>query len=158
VDAYTTALTLLSRRELTTKQLRDRLLRRQFAAEDVDATIDRLTRDRSLDDRRVALAAARMEAAIKRRGRRRVLQRVQQLGVAADTAKAAVDAVFAELDESGLLDQAIARKLKGTDPRSLDAKGLARVVRGLVNQGFDPGTVYARLRRSSAAGHGEGDE
>jgi regulatory protein len=150
VDAFTTALTLLSRRELSTHQLRERLARRKFEASEIDDVIHRLTRDRTLDDRRVALAAARMEAAIRRRGRRRVLQRVQQLGVSAAIAKAAVDEVFGELDEDALLDQAIARRLKGAAAGDLDAKGKARVVRGLVGQGFQPSQVYARLRRKGA--------
>ena len=119
MDAYTTALTLLSRRELSTRQLRDRLTRRQFAPDDIEAAIARLTADRTLDDRRVAMASARLEAAVQRRGRRRVLQHVQQLGIDDDTAKTAVDEVFGDLDEAALLDEAVARRLRGQDrPRS----------------------------------------
>jgi regulatory protein len=150
VDAYTTALTLLSRRELSAKQLRQRLARRQFDTDEIETVIERLTRDRTLDDRRVAVAAARMEATIKRRGRRRVLQRIQQLGIGADIAKTAVDDVFADVDERRLLEQAIERRLKGADPRTLDARQVARIARGLVAQGFEPGVVYARLKRMSA--------
>jgi regulatory protein len=147
VDAYTAALTLLSRRELSTTQLRERLTRRKFEAAAIDEAIQRLTRDGTLDDRRVALAAARMEASIRRRGRRRVLQRLQQLGVGEAVARAAVDEVFAELDESALLDEAIARRVKGAAPSDLDAKDVTRIVRSLVAQGFQPAQVYARLRR-----------
>ena len=154
MDALTTALALLSRRELSTKQLRDRLARRQFEPTEIDEVIRRLTRDGTLDDRRVALASARLEGAIRQRGRRRVLRQVQQLGIGAVTAKAAVDEVFGELDESALLEHALERRLKGADPRSLDRKATARIVRSLVGQGFAPGQVYARLRKKSA----EGDE
>ena len=146
MDAYTTALTLLSRRELSVAQLRTRLARRKFERADIDQALDRLSKDRTLDDRRVAIAAARLEGAIKQRGRRRVLQRVQQLGVSAGIAKAAVDEVFADIDEKALLERALDKKLKGADPRILDAKATARVVRSLVAQGFDAGAVYARLR------------
>lgn len=147
MDAYITALNLLSRRELSARQLRDRLVRRKFEPQEVDETIARLLRDRTLDDRRVALASARMEAAIKHRGRRRVLQRIQQLGVNKDTAKAAVDEVFTEVDEAALLDHALERRLKGATARSLDRAGTARIVRSLVGQGFDAHQVFARLRR-----------
>lgn len=150
MDAFTIALTLLSRRELSSQQLRDRLARRKFAREEIDAVIRRLTRDGTLDDRRVALASARLQAGIRRRGRRRVLQQVQQLGISAMTAKAAVDEVFGELDESALLENAIERRLKGTDLGSLDRKGMARLVRSLVSQGFEPGQVYSRLRKRGA--------
>jgi regulatory protein len=149
MDAYTTALTLLSRRELSTAQLRARLARK-FAAAEIDDAIERLSRDRALDDRRVAIAAARMEGAVRRRGRRRAIQRVQQLGISADLATAAVDEVFGDIDERTLLDEAIDKKLKGLDPRELDAKAAARLVRSLVGQGFNAGEVYSRLRARGA--------
>ena len=147
MDALSAALALLSRRELSSQQLRDRLARRKFESDDIDEVVRRLTRDGTLDDRRVALASARLEAAIKRRGRRRVLQHVQQLGISAATAKAAVDEVFGEIDEGALLEHAIERRLKGANPRSLDRTAIARIVRSLVGQGFAPGQVYARLRK-----------
>ena len=147
MDALTTALALLSRRELSSQQLRERLARRKFESDDIDEVVRRLTRDGALDDRRVALASARLEAAIKGRGRRRVMQHVQQLGISAATAKAAVDEVFGELDEGALLEHAIERRLKGASPRSLDRTAIARIVRSLVGQGFAPGQVYAQLRK-----------
>jgi regulatory protein len=146
VDAYTTALTLLSRRELSTRQLRERLARRKFDSREIDSAIDRLTRDRTLDDHRVALAWARMEASIRRHGRRRVFQQLQRLGIRVDTAKDAVAEVFAEIDEAAMLDRAIARRLKGATVDALNDKAVARIVRGLVGQGFEPAQVYARLR------------
>ena len=73
MDCYTAALTLLSRRELSARQLRDRLARRKYAADEIDTVITRLTQDGTLDDRRVALASAHMAAIVKRRGRRRIL-------------------------------------------------------------------------------------
>jgi regulatory protein len=147
LDAYTTALTLLGRRELSVKQLRDRLIRRQFPAEEVESVIERLRRDLTLDDRRVALASARMAASIKGRGRRRVLQYVQQLGVPSEVAAAAVTEVFAEVNESALLDRAISRRLKETPISALDARARARLIRQLITQGFEPAAVFARLRR-----------
>jgi regulatory protein len=150
MDAYTAALNMLARRELSTRQLRDRLARRKFDPADIETVIQRLTRDRTLDDRRVALAFARMEATIRGRGSRRVLQRVQQLGINAATAKGAVDEVFGDLDEVAMLDKAITRRLKGATIASLDARAKARIVRGLVAQGYEVGKVFARLRHERA--------
>jgi SOS response regulatory protein OraA/RecX len=130
--------------------LRDRLLRRRFAEDEINRVVARLTADGTLDDRRVALAAARSGATIKRRGRRRVLQQVQQLGISAETARAAVDEVFCDLDESALLQAALDRRLKGANPRELDRHAIARLVRSLVGQGFDAHAVYARLRKGGA--------
>ena len=150
MDAYTTALTLLSRRELSARQLRERLVRRKFTPEQIDPVIERLTGDRTLDDRRVALGVARMDVAIKSRGRRRVLQRLQQLGVDADVAASAVHEIFAEVDERALIDRAIDKRLRGASPATLDRAGKARLVRQLVAQGFDASSVLARLDRRRA--------
>ncbi len=150
MDAYITALTLLGRRELSARQLRERLTRRQFDAQEIEAAIERLQRDRTLDDRRVALASARMAAAIRGRGRRRVLQYVQQLGVSSELALAAVNEVFSDLDEAALLDRAIDKRLRGASIGALDTRGKARLVRQLIGQGFEPAAVFARLRRKGA--------
>jgi regulatory protein len=146
VDCYTAALTLLSRRELSTRQLRERLTRKKYSPDEIAPVITRLTLDGTLDDTRVARASARLGAIVKRRGRRRVLQEITQLGIGHLIAKQAVDDVFAEIDERAVLDRAIERRLKGVDPSALDRRARARLVRGLVGQGFDAGQVFARLR------------
>jgi regulatory protein len=150
MDAYTLALTWLSRRELSTRQVRERLARRDVPPDEIERAVQRLTSDRTLDDRRVALAAARTDIAIKRRGRRRVLHHLQQLGIDRGTAAAAVEEVFGDTDEAALLDQAIERSLRGRAAATLDRNDMARVVRRLVSQGFEPGAVYARLRRKGS--------
>ena len=133
---------------MSVASLRARLLERGFAADDVDGVVARLTRDGTLDDRRTATAAAHLEGAIRLRGRRRVLQKVRALGIEPDVARAAVDNLFEEIDETALLDRAIAKRLKGMDPSSLDRAAMARLVRGLVAQGFPPDQIFRRLRAS----------
>ena len=146
-DAYTVALTLLSARELSESQLRSRLKRRKFDADDIDSAVDRLKENRALNDRRVAVAIARMESSIKRRGRARVIQKIRQAGIDGDTADDAVREVFQDVDESDLLDQALERKLRGKTVKELDDKGRARVMRALVGQGFSFEAVMKRLRK-----------
>ena len=146
-DAYTVALTLLSARELSESQLRSRLKRRKFDADDIDAAVSRLKENRALNDRRVAVAIARMESSIKRRGRARVIQKIRQAGIDGDTADDAVREVFQDVDESDLLDQALERKLRGTAVKELDDKGRARIMRALVGQGFSFEAVMKRLRK-----------
>jgi regulatory protein len=147
MDAYTTALALLAKRELSSAQLRTRLARRKFPGSEIDEALARLTHDGTLNDRRVAEAAARLEGNVRRRGRRRAMQRLLQLGISAEIAADAVDAVFSEIDEAGLLDAALEHKLKGADPGTLDDAARARIVRSLVAQGFDAGDVLNRLRK-----------
>ena len=144
-DAYITALTMLSRRELSEAQIRTRLARKEFPDDDIEAAVERLRLDGTINDRRVALAAARMESAIRHRGRSRVIQKLRTLGIAADVAESAVNEVFEEVDEGALLDRAFERRLRGQDRNDLDEKARARIVRGLAGQGFTIDAILKRL-------------
>jgi len=143
--AYIVGLTLLARRELAEAQLRERLARRKFEKDDIDAAVARLRRERAIDDRRTAVACARTEMRLKHRGRARVVRQIEALGIARDTARDAVAEVFAEVDETELLQQALDRRLRhGMDVS--DPAVFRRVHRYLLGQGFDPGRVTALLR------------
>ena len=145
-DAFAIALTLLAVRELSETQLRARLTRRQLDPDAIDAAIARLKADGTLNDRRVALALARMESAIRHRGRARVIQKVRQAGIDGDTAEDAVREVFEDVDEDQLLETALGRRLKGKASRELDERGRARIVRGLIAQGFRLESILRRLK------------
>ena len=145
-DAYTLALTLLSARELSETQLRARLTRRKLDAGDIDTAIARLKEDGTLDDRRVALALARLESGIRHRGRARVIQKVRQAGIDADVADDAVREVFEDVDEDALLERALDRRLRGRTPRELDQNQRARVVRALMAQGFRLEAILKKLQ------------
>ena len=145
-DAYLTALTLLGSRELSELQLRTRLRRRKFDQDAIDEAIARLKEDGTLNDRRVAVAAARLESSVRHRGRARVLQKIRQLGIESSTAEAAVGEVFADVDETALLDRAIERRLRGQTAKDLDERMRAKIVRALVGQGFSIEAILKRLR------------
>lgn len=144
--AYAAGLRLLALRELSTAQLRTRLLRRGYEEPVVEEVLTRLAADRALDDRRVAEAAARQELTGRLRGRLRALQRLHALGVDRDTADQAVRAVLAEHDETTLLDRALARRLRGRSPAGLERQEAMRLAAALARQGFAPSAVLARLR------------
>ncbi len=150
-----TGLKLLARRELCEAQVRTRLARRRFEPDDIEAAIARLRSERALDDRRTALACARTEAHVKRRGRLRVLRQVETLGIARDVARAAVAEVFRDLDEDLLIEQALDRRLRH-DTSLEEATTVRRVHRYLLAQGFDAARVHAAIRsRVTHAGHDE---
>ena len=132
-----------------------RLTRRQFEADDIDAAIARLLGERALDDRRTALACARTEAHVKRRGRLRALRQIETFGIARDVARAAVADVFGDLDEDLLIEQALDRRLR--HGVSLEESAvIRRVHRYLLAQGFDAARVHAVIRhRVTRAGHDE---
>ena len=145
-DAYIVALTMLSRRELSEAQIRTRLARKEFEDDAIEAAVERLRQDGTLNDRRVALAAARLESTVRHRGRSRVIQKLRTLGIDGEVAESAVNEVFEEVDEGALLDRAFERRLRGHTPKELDQKGRARMVRGLAGQGFSIDAILKRLK------------
>ena len=145
-DAYLVALTMLSRRELSEAQIRTRLARKEFEDDEIETAVEQLRRDGTVNDRRVALAAARLESTIRHRGRARVIQKLRSLGIDGDVIESAVNEVFEEVDEGALLDRAFERRLRGKAPKDLDERGRARVVRGLAGQGFSIAAILKRLK------------
>jgi len=138
---------MLGQRELSEAQVRTRLARRGCDADAITNALERLKRDRTLDDDRVARAAARLEAGIRHRGPARVRQRLQSMGLADDVVQKAVTEAFEDVDELALLDAAFERRLRGRELAELDDKARARLVRGLVGQGFSFGAVLRKVRK-----------
>ena len=154
-SAYLTGLKMLARRELSEAQVRRRLARRQFEPDDIDTAVERLQRERALDDHRTALACARTEAHVKRHGRLRALRQIETLGIARDVARTAVANVFGDLDEDLLIQQALDRRLRHGVSLE-EASAVRRVHRYLLAQGFDAARVHAAIRsRVTHAGHDE---
>jgi regulatory protein len=135
---------LLSRRELSAAQLRERLSRRQFTEEQIADAIGRLRASRAVDDRRVARAHARTAAGIKGRGRARVVREIEALGIDRTIARDAVAEVFGDLDEDALLTRALEKRLRGR--RIKDAAETRRLHQHLMRQGFEPGNIMKALK------------
>jgi regulatory protein len=142
--AYVDGLRLLGRRELSVKQLRERLLDREHSAADVDRAIDLLLENRALDDARVAAAYVRTALKVKGRGRLRIRRELQEMGIAPDVAGTALAEAFGDVDERALITRAMQKKLRGTKIGS--AAEYARIFQYLMRQGFAPATITAVLR------------
>jgi regulatory protein len=143
VDAYTLALGWLARRELTEKQVRQRLARRGCEADAIDDAVVRLKASHALDDRRVAGAFARTAVRLKGRGPVRLERDLQGLGIDRAAAREAVREVLADTDETTLARQALARRWRRADrPEPADA---ARLYRALLRQGFGPSAARTAL-------------
>ena len=143
--AYVDALHLLGRRELSVKQLREQLLDRDHAREDVDRAIALLEENRAVDDARVASAYARTALKVKRRGRLRVQRELHEMGIDKDVASQALAEAFADVDERSMIAQALEKKLRGKK-KIASAADYARVYQFLMRQGFSPGAVASALR------------
>jgi regulatory protein len=145
-SAYLTGLKMLSGRELTERQVRQRLARRGYDADAIDDAIQRLTRDRSLDDERAAKAIAHTETTLRKRGRLRVTRRLQAAGIAPAVAQRAIQDVFQTVDADALLESALQKRLRGRE-RIADDREWQRLYRYLLGQGFESERVLALLRR-----------
>jgi regulatory protein len=152
-SAYVDALRMLGRRELSEAQVRDRLARRAYTPEAIDAAVERLRAERAIDDVRVAEAIARTQTSVKRRGKLRVRRQIEQAGVSAAIARQVTDATFDALDPDALIGASLARRLRGREAIA-DAAEFGRLYRYLVGQGFEPDRVLATLKRHGAGAPG----
>lgn len=144
-DAYLTGLRLLARRELSEQQLRERLARREYPEDEIGEAVERLRNDRSLDDRRVAGALARLEILTRRHGRLRAERQMKAAGLAPDLIREALDATLADTDATELIAAALARRLRHGQTIE-DEKHFQRLYRYLVGQGFASGQAIAALK------------
>jgi regulatory protein len=149
---YVAALKMLGRRELSERQVRQRLARRNYDDESIDAAITRLKSDRSLDDERAARAMAHAETSLKKRGRLRVKRRLEAAGIAPAVAQRAIQEIFQAIDGDALIAAALQKRLRGRE-RIADDREFQRLYRYLIGQGFEPDRVLALLRRHK--GHDE---
>src|SRR5258708_11479078 len=136
---------MLGRRELSEKQIRDRLKRKQYGEGDIDAAVARLREERAIDDARVASAIARTETSIRRRGKLRVQMQIQRAGIDKATAKAAVDEVFDAIDDDALIEASLNKRLRGRETIA-DDKEFQRLYRFLAGQGFESDKIMKTLR------------
>jgi regulatory protein len=147
-DAYLAGLKMLGRRELSEAQVRQRLARRGYEPDSVDAVVARLREERAIDDARVAEAIVRTQSSIRGRGRLRVLREVERAGIAAAIARRAVDDVFDGLDPDALLEASLAKRLDERAAIADDAE-FGRLYRYLIGQGFEADRIIAALKARS---------
>ena len=137
---------MLARRELTVEGVRSRLRDREYSNTEISTAVDRLLETGALDDARVARAYARTAAAVKGRGRLRVVRELHAMGVARQTAAEAVAEVFGDLDERAMIAKALQKKLRGRTKLRHQGER-ARLYQFLMRQGFSTAAVAAALRK-----------
>lgn len=115
------ALNLLSFRSRTAAELRDRLRRKEYAPEVVDACVADLVERGLVDDSSFAESFVRDRVRLRPRGSRRLVQELRAKGVDSDTAHAAIGEVMEreETTELELAREAAARwpRRAGEDPQ-----------------------------------------
>jgi regulatory protein len=144
MGAYVDGLKMLARRELSEKQVRERLARKGHEREAIDDAIMRLREERALDDTRVAEAIARTETSIRRRGKLRVQMQIQRAGIDKAVAKRAVDEVFGAIDDDALIEASLNKRLRGRETIA-DDREFQRLYRYLAGQGFESDRIMKVL-------------
>jgi regulatory protein len=144
MSAYIDGLKMLARRELSEKQVRQRLARKEHDPDDIDAAIARLREERALDDSRVAESIARTETSIRKRGKARVRMQIERAGISREAARHAIDEVFSNVDDEALLEASLAKRLRGRGTIANDRE-FQRLYRYLVGQGFESDRVLKAL-------------
>jgi regulatory protein len=144
-SAYIDGLKMLGRRELSEKQVRQRLARKEYDQDEIDEAVARLREERAINDQRVAEAIVRTETGIRKRGRVRVRMQLERAGIAKETAKAAIDRVFEAVDDAALLESSLRKRLRGRETIA-DEREFARLFRYLIGQGFESDRVMKALK------------
>ncbi|HTI37494.1 MAG TPA: regulatory protein RecX [Vicinamibacterales bacterium] len=144
-SAYVDALYLLSRRELSERQLRGHLTEREHRPDEIESAVARLRDEGSVDDSRVARAYARTALKIKGRGRLRIQRELHEIGIPKEIAAEALAETFVDVDERALIARALEKKLRGGRPVDSPA-AYARMYQHLLRQGFSPAGVSAALK------------
>ena len=144
-SAYIDGLKMLGRRELSEKQVRERLARKGYEPEEIDEAVARLREERAINDQRVAEAIARTETGIRKRGKVRVRMQLERAGISRETAKQAIESVFEAIDDEALIEASLRKRLRGRDTIA-DDREFQRLFRYLVGQGFESDRVMRALR------------
>ena len=144
-SAYIDGLKMLGRRELSERQVRQRLARKEHHPDEIEDAVTRLREERAINDVRVAEAIARTETGIRKRGKIRVRMQLERAGIAKDVAKQALDEVFGALDDEALIEGSLRKRLRGRELIA-DDREFQRLFRYLIGQGFESDIVMRTLR------------
>ncbi len=149
--AHSQAMKILSRRDLSEAQLKDKLRVKGFSEAAVEGALARLKDCNHIDDARFALNWGRSRINARKIGARRLRQELYQKQLDAGIIEDTVNALFAEMDETALARQCADKKL--TTMRGLGHEiQRRRLAQHLYGKGFDTHTVYAVLRETVPGG------
>ena len=146
---YARAVALLGRRAHFRAELRAKLLGRGYADDEVEGALDRLERDRYLDDGRTARELVAAKLARGPIGRRRLAAELARKGAPAEAAAAALDDLVPDDDREAARRAAeswLGRRRGRPDPAAL--------ARHLERRGFSPGAIWGEVERLGSLAEG----
>jgi regulatory protein len=145
-DPWEVAVKLLAMHALTTQELRQRLARRGYAPDQVQAVIVRLTASRYLDDAEYARAWARARAHRRSLGPARLTRELHAKGIGEGEISSALREAFAERDARESAEAAAVRKLQGVRALAPEV-ARRRLAAYLTRRGFAVEIVLALCRK-----------
>lgn len=145
-DPWDAAVKLLGMRALTTQELRQRLARRGYAADQIQAVVARLTASRYLDDAEYARAWALARAHRHSVGPARLARELRSKGIAETEISRALREAFGERDAREVAEAAAVRKLKALQGLAPEV-ARRRLGAFLIRRGFAVEVVLALCRK-----------
>jgi regulatory protein len=143
-SAYQRALRRLARRDHSVAELRRALADRGHEPEEVEAALERLRRERYLDDAGFAERYARSRLAHQGQGRALIRQGLRRRGVGRSETEAGLTGALREVDEKAVLDT-LARRYWRQHVSVEPVRRLPRLWAFLLRRGFAAGLVHDRL-------------
>lgn len=144
------ALEILSRRDRSEAELRQRLLAREIPDEEIDAVVCRLKELNYLDDRRLAERQATAAVAGGKGYGIRLALDLAKRGIPRDIADGVLAGIAADTDERDLVRDILVRKFSAFDPAAADNREKLRVMNYLLRRGFSRAAVFDAMRSVSA--------
>ncbi len=146
-DPWPAALRILTRRDYSQAELRQRLIDKGFAPAAIESALQRCLELGYLDDARYALNRA---TSLMNQGRavgKRILLDLRQHGVNEETATRALQLAREACDEDQLLANLLQRRFANFNYDSAPAKERRRVVHFLQRRGFTIDRIMSQLTR-----------
>lgn len=144
--AQSAALKVLSYRDRSEFEIRERLDQKGFAKTTIRETVGWLTRLGYLNDERFALAWSRSRVSAKKFGEYRLRRELSAKGLATGIIEQTMQIVYSEVDEWDLAQSLAQKKLsqiQGVDPKSQSR----RLVQYLQRKGFPSDTVFKTVKK-----------
>jgi regulatory protein len=145
-EVYDAAIKILMRRAHSVSDMRKALARRCDDEKLVKAVLERLKRDKMIDDERYAQQFARQHMESRKQGEFRVARELRARGVPDRHIETAIKESAEKTDAAAIVRQRIERKLR-LYRGEIDEKKLASLYRSLIGAGFPSDLIRRELHR-----------
>jgi regulatory protein len=145
-QVYDAAVKILMRRAHSVSEMKKALAKRCANEKVVRTVLDRLTRDKLIDDERYAHQFTRHRTQARKQGEFRIARELRARGVPDKHIETALKASAEESDPAAMVRQRIERKLR-LYRGEIDEKKLASLYRALVGAGFPTDLIRRELHR-----------